>query len=201
MEINYHKARLGVSELLTIFRYIARKHPHRQVILVGGVIIPIKTRWRDPFSSSSTCSSLPNRLTTKALKPSLWISSGSIFMLAPPSIYTGGLIFISLGTCSAGDYKRLLSKASHCCFQACSVGMGLELMVGNAAKIFHYRRQSQHWFKTNNCNTTNCNPFATGCRCQQYKTQPLNKQALRSPFQMRPRRVRWSGDTRSKHSM
>lgn len=44
MEINYHKARLGVSELLMIFRYIARKHPHRQVILVGGVIIPIKTR-------------------------------------------------------------------------------------------------------------------------------------------------------------
>lgn len=36
MEINYHKARLDVSDLLMIFRYIARKCPHRQVMLLGG---------------------------------------------------------------------------------------------------------------------------------------------------------------------
>lgn len=55
---------------------------------------------------------------------------------------------------SAGGYKRLLSKPSCSCFQANSVGMGLGLMVGNAVMIFHYGRQSQHQFKTSNCNTS-----------------------------------------------
>lgn len=104
---------------------------------------------------------MPKALTP-TISPDLFLQciyfGSSIHLHQWSYIYTFGISTVFFWV---WGITRDLSRRSHSCFKANSVGVGLGLVVGNAVKIFHYRRQSLHWFKTSGplqsviaCNTS-----------------------------------------------